>query len=61
MWLDDIDTGFFRRVRIRAERLQPERQPYGAPRESAGPGDRLDVLEADDLWRSSRQKTGVSV
>src|SRR3954453_7061440 len=61
MRLDDVDPRFLSRVRIRPERLDAERQPDRAPGQRPGPGNRLDVLEAHDLWRLGAQKTGVSV
>jgi hypothetical protein len=59
--LDDVDPGLLGRIGVRAERLDPEREPDGTPSQRPRAWDRLDLLEPDDLWRARAQKTGVSV
>jgi len=59
--LDDVDPGLLGGIGVRAERLDPEREPDGTPSQRPRAWDRLDLLEPDDLWRARAQKTGVSV
>jgi hypothetical protein len=59
--LDDVDAGLLGGIGVRAERLDPEREPDRTPSQRPRAWDRLDLLEPDDLWRARAQKTGVSV
>jgi hypothetical protein len=60
--LDDVDPGLLGRVGVRPESLDAEREPHRPPGQGARAGDRLDVVESDDLRLAvARQKTGVSV
>jgi hypothetical protein len=60
--LDHVQTRSLGGVGVRPERLDAEREPHRPPRQGAGAGDRLDLVEADNLRLAlARQKTGVSV
>jgi hypothetical protein len=59
--LDDVDARLLGGIGVRAERLDPQREPDGTPSQRPRAWDRLDLLEPDDLWRARAQKTGVSV